>query len=62
MKIAVPREIHPAERRVAATPDTVKRLLKLGFEVSIGAGAGAGSAISDADYEAAGARIVSDPV
>jgi H+-translocating NAD(P) transhydrogenase subunit alpha len=60
MKIAVPREIHPAERRVAATPDTVKRLLKLGFEVSIGAGAGAGSAISDADYEAAGARIVSD--
>ena len=62
MKIAVPREIHPAERRVAATPDTVKRLLKLGFEVYIGAGAGAGSAISDADYEAAGAHIVSDQV
>jgi H+-translocating NAD(P) transhydrogenase subunit alpha len=62
MKVAVPREIHPAERRVAATPETVKRLIKLGFEVSIGARAGAGSAIPDADYVAAGARIVSDPV
>ncbi|HTV24948.1 MAG TPA: Re/Si-specific NAD(P)(+) transhydrogenase subunit alpha [Polyangiaceae bacterium] len=58
MKVAIPREIHPGERRVAATPDTVKRLLKLGFEVSIGAGAGAGSSMSDAAYEAAGARIV----
>jgi len=58
MKVAIPREIHPGERRVAATPETVKRLLKLGFEVSIGAGAGAGSSLSDAAYEAAGARIV----
>lgn len=58
MKVAIPREIHPGERRVAATPDTVKRLLKLGFEVTIGSGAGAGSSMSDAAYEAAGARIV----
>jgi NAD(P) transhydrogenase subunit alpha len=58
MKVAIPREIHPGERRVAATPETVKRLLKLGFEVSIGSGAGAGSSLSDAAYEAAGARIV----
>jgi NAD(P) transhydrogenase subunit alpha len=58
MKVAIPREIHPGERRVAATPETVKRLLKLGFEVSIGSGAGAGSSLNDAAYEAAGARIV----
>jgi H+-translocating NAD(P) transhydrogenase subunit alpha len=58
MKVAIPREIHPGERRVAATPETVKRLLKLGFEVSIGSGAGAGSSLSDAAYEAAGARVV----
>ena len=61
MKVAIPREIHPGERRVAATPETVKRLLKLGFEVSIGAGAGTGSSLSDAAYEAAGARVVRDP-
>jgi proton-translocating NAD(P)+ transhydrogenase subunit alpha len=58
MKVAIPREIHPGERRVAATPETVKRLLKLGFEVSIGSGAGAGSSLSDAAYEAAGAHVV----
>jgi NAD(P) transhydrogenase subunit alpha len=58
MKVAIPREIHPGERRVAATPDTVKRLLKLGFDVSVGSDAGAGSSMSDAAYEAAGARVV----
>jgi H+-translocating NAD(P) transhydrogenase subunit alpha len=58
MLVSIPREIHPGERRVAATPDTVKRLIKLGFEVSVGSGAGQGSSIGDAEYEAAGARIV----
>jgi NAD(P) transhydrogenase subunit alpha len=58
MLVAIPREIHPGERRVAATPDTVKKLIKLGFEVSVGSGAGEGSSISDAAYEAAGARVV----
>src|SRR4051812_31182575 len=62
MKVAIPREIHPGERRVAATPETVKRLIQLGFEVSIGAGAGDGSSMGDADYAAAGARVVSDTV
>jgi NAD/NADP transhydrogenase alpha subunit len=38
--IAVPREIHTGERRVAATPETVGQLLKLGFAVSVEAGAG----------------------
>jgi NAD(P) transhydrogenase subunit alpha len=58
MLVAIPREIHPGERRVAATPDTVQRLIKLGFDVSVGSGAGEGSSISDAAYEAAGARVV----
>src|SRR5688572_31287047 len=58
MKVAIPREIHLGERRVAATPDTVRRLIKMGFEVSIEAGAGAGCAINDAQFEEAGASIV----
>jgi H+-translocating NAD(P) transhydrogenase subunit alpha len=58
MRVAIPREIHPGERRVATTPDTVARLLKLGFDVRVGSGAGAGSSMSDAAYEAAGATIV----
>jgi NAD(P) transhydrogenase subunit alpha len=57
MKVAIPREIHPGERRVAATPDTVARLIKLGFSVSVGSGAGGGSSMSDASYVAAGATI-----
>ena len=58
MKIGIAREIRPGERRVAATPDTTRRLLKLGFEVAIETGAGAGASFPDAEYEAAGARIV----
>src|SRR3954449_12639461 len=57
MKIAVPAEIDPAEPRVAATPDTVKKLTALGGEVVIETGAGVKSGILDADYEAAGASI-----
>jgi len=41
MKIGVPNEIEPGERRVAATPDSVKRLVELGFEVLVESGAGA---------------------
>ncbi len=60
MKVAVPKEIHPGERRVAATPDTVKRLKKLGFEVLIEAGAGQAASLTDSQYEAAGATVVTD--
>ena len=60
MKIAIAREIRPGERRVAATPDTVVRLRKLGFEVLVEAGAGMGASMSDKDYVAAGAEIVVD--
>ncbi len=60
MQIAIPREIRPGERRVAATPDTVARLRKLGFTVRVEAGAGVGASMSDADYAAAGAEVVAD--
>ena|SRR6185369_13316757 len=60
MKIGIPKERRPGERRVAATPDTVSRLLKLGFEVQVESQAGAGASFSDADYTALGASIVSD--
>lgn len=60
MRVAIPTEVHPGERRVAATPDNVKRLIKLGFEVSVQAGAGEGSSFLDGAYELAGAQIVSD--
>ena len=60
MRIAIPKEVHPGERRVAATPQTVIRLRKLGFEVMVQAGAGADTDYSDAAYAEAGAVIVED--
>jgi alanine dehydrogenase len=61
VKIGVTREIKPDEYRVAITPAGVREMVEHGHEVSIEAGAGLGSAISDADFEAQGARIVADP-
>ncbi|WP_427306221.1 Re/Si-specific NAD(P)(+) transhydrogenase subunit alpha [Cupriavidus sp. H39] len=58
MTIGVPREVHPGERRVAATPDSVKELLKLGYQVVVESGAGQEASFSDDDYRAAGAAIV----
>ncbi len=58
MKIGIPKEIRPGERRVAATPDTVSRLLKLGFEVSVETQAGAGASFRDAEYSALGATVL----
>ncbi|MEI9954094.1 MAG: Re/Si-specific NAD(P)(+) transhydrogenase subunit alpha [Pseudomonadota bacterium] len=58
MKIGIPKEIRPGERRVAATPDTVSRLMKLGFDVQVESQAGAGASFGDADYLAIGATIV----
>ena len=57
MRIGVPAEIRPGETRVAATPETVKKL-SAKSEVRVQAGAGAGASIRDADYQAAGAAIV----
>lgn len=57
MKIAVVKEVRAAERRVAATPETIKKLKGLGFDLAVETGAGALSYIADADYEAAGAFV-----
>ena len=57
MKIAIPAEVDPAEPRVAATPDTVKKMKALGADVVVETGAGVKSGMLDADYEAAGASI-----
>lgn len=61
MKIAIPRERRLHERRVAATPDTVKKFIGLGFEVSVERGAGESSRITDDDYRNAGAQVINDP-
>ncbi|WP_341939008.1 Re/Si-specific NAD(P)(+) transhydrogenase subunit alpha [Marinimicrobium sp. C2-29] len=60
MKVAIPKERREHERRVAATPDTVKKLIALGAEVAVETGAGLSSRITDEAYEAAGATLVSD--
>jgi NAD(P) transhydrogenase subunit alpha len=57
MKIAVGAESDPSEPRVAATPETVKKMIGLGAEVAIEPGAGVKSGILDADYTAAGAAV-----
>ena len=57
MKIAVPRESDAVETRVAATPDTVKKLIALGATVSVEKGAGLASRIPDAEFKDAGATI-----
>jgi len=59
VKVGVPTEIKPDEYRVALTPVGARELSEHGHEILIQSGAGEGSAISNADYEAQGARIVS---
>lgn len=59
MRVGIPSEIKNHEYRVAITPSGVSELVRRGHEVIIQAGAGEGSAISDADYSAAGAQIIS---
>jgi NAD(P) transhydrogenase subunit alpha len=61
MRLAVLKERRPAETRVAATPETVKRLIALGLDVVIETGAGATAAISDSEFLSAGARIMDSP-
>ena len=60
MRLAVLKERRAAETRVAATPDTVKKLIGLGLTVAVEAGAGATASISDAEFAAAGAEIAPD--
>lgn len=61
MRLVVLKERRNAETRVAATPETVKKLITLGLTVVVEAGAGAQASISDADYTAAGAEIAANP-
>jgi NAD(P) transhydrogenase subunit alpha len=60
MRLAVLKERRAFETRVAATPDTVKKLIALGLTVTVESGAGSGAAISDAEFQAAGAEIASN--
>ena len=60
MIIGVPKEIKNNEFRVSATPSGVHALVKAGHQVLVEAGAGIGSAITDADYVAAGANVISN--
>ena len=60
MKLGIPRERREGERRVAATPDTVKQLAGMGLEVLVEAGAGDGAGHPDSAYHQAGATIVPD--
>ncbi len=60
MKIAILKEMHPKEQRVAISPDAVKKFTALGADVVIEAGAGLGSAIADSSFQDAGASIAKD--
>mgnify|MGYP001793164805 CR=1 FL=1 len=60
MKIAIPKEQRPDETRVAASAETVKKLINLGFEVAVESGAGVAAAIPDEAYKKAGAQIAAD--
>jgi NAD(P) transhydrogenase subunit alpha len=60
MRVAVPRETAPGERRVALVPDVVARLVQSGFEVAIETGAGDAAGLPDAQFSEAGADLVED--
>jgi NAD(P) transhydrogenase subunit alpha len=60
MKVAITKETRPHEQRVAASPDTVKKMIGLGLEPVIETGAGLAAAFTDAAYQAAGAVIAPD--
>ena len=57
--IGVPAEVKQDEQRVALTPDGIRELVSLGMEVRVQEGAGLGAGISDDDFAASGARLVS---
>ena len=60
MRIAVPKETWPGELRSALVPGSVQKLVSLGFDIMVETGVGVASGSPDADYEAAGADVVSD--
>ena len=60
MKIGIPKEIYPGEKRVATTPEAAELLIKLGFSVSIESEAGLAANIPDEAYQVAGVEIITD--
>lgn len=60
MRLAIPRETHPGENRASVTPETVKKLVRLGADLAIESGTGAGAGFSDEAYAAEGASVVTD--
>ncbi len=58
IRVAVPKETVPGERRVALIPDVVARMAKQGYQVRVERGAGEGAFFDDAAFEAAGAELV----
>ena len=60
MRIGIPKEIHPEEKRVAATPETIEWLKKLGFSVAVEAGAGTAASFSDDAYREEGVELTAD--
>ncbi len=60
MRLAIPRETHPGEDRASVTPDTVKKLVRLGADVAIESGAGKGAGHSDDAFREVGATIEAD--
>ncbi|MDH3297172.1 MAG: Re/Si-specific NAD(P)(+) transhydrogenase subunit alpha [Gemmatimonadota bacterium] len=61
MRIVVPRETAPGERRVAMAPGSVKRLVSGGVAVAVETGAGLAASFTDEEYREAGAEIIADP-
>ena len=61
MRIAVPRETAPGERRVALVPESCKKLMQAGYEIAIECGAGEGAGIGDEKYRELGVSVIADP-
>ncbi len=59
-RIGIPKEIHPGEKRVAATPQTILKLKKLGFDVQVESHAGHGINCIDSEYREAGAEVIEE--
>src|SRR4030095_15396154 len=61
MRIAVPRETEPGERRVALVPETCKKLIQAGYEISIESGAGDEAGFFDSAYRELGVSVDTEP-
>ena len=57
MRIAIPKETHPGENRVPITPDTAKKLCRMGADLVVEAGLGTGAGFADSDYSEVGATV-----